>query len=146
MNRSFVSLDAFVAHLEQLRIRERAADIAGRRAVVETISHLARERLGKPSFFTPLAKSTMAERSRLGYAANQPLIRTGALRESISWAHLDSRESGVGSSSPYAVYHELGGKVPGRPPQRSFLAATAHDKEKTLFGLYATTYREVLNL
>lgn len=146
MDRVFSSLGAFAEHMRMLYVKERAADIAGRGAVAETLSHLSQDMLGKASLFKPLAPSTVAERRRLGYAPYETLLRSGDLRKSISWAHTGSRESGVGSSSPYAIYHVLGGKVPGRPPVRDFLTTPVQQKNLVLFELYGKTYRLTLPL
>jgi hypothetical protein len=66
-----------------------------------------------------LAESTQRERERLGFAANEPLLRTGDLRESIEYTVLP-REAAVeiGSNDKIAVYQELG---TSRIPPRSFL-------------------------
>lgn len=62
-----------------------------------------------------LAESTMAERGRLGYPENEPLLRDGTLRDSISH-EVEQLEVTVGSTSEIAEYHEFGtSKMPPRP-------------------------------
>jgi phage gpG-like protein len=74
----------------------------------------------------PLAESTKKDREAKGFAADEPLLRTGALRDSIK--HSVSGNKGIiGSDSKIAVYQELG---TSRIPPRSFLMAAAKRKGK----------------
>lgn len=62
-----------------------------------------------------LADSTKSERLRLGYSENEPLLRTGALRDSISH-ETKGLEAEIGSDSDIMVFHEFGtDKIPPRP-------------------------------
>jgi phage gpG-like protein len=63
-----------------------------------------------------LAESTQAERSRLGFEPNQPLLRTGELlRDSIKIAY-EPFGFRVGSEEPVAAYQEFGtATIPPRP-------------------------------
>jgi hypothetical protein len=147
----FESLKVFSVHLNALVQREILADCAARGAVAKDITVLAQGRLGKPwpGVWPALAESTKLVHRLHGvlggaHGGDSPLIVTGRLRESISWAHTGSRESGVGSSAPYAIYHEFGGHIPGRPPRRSFLAAPAREKNDVLFKAYQVVYLEHL--
>lgn len=90
-----------------------------------------------------LAESTQEDRSRKGYAPNDPLLRNGDLQNSIKHNVMLGPRSGhalsyaqgrIGSASQIAVYQELGTK---RIPPRSFLRASAVEKEheiKKLIG------------
>lgn len=74
-----------------------------------------------------LAGSTQADREKRGFPANEPLLRTGEMRDSIE--HNVAGKSGfVGSNADIAVYQELGTSR-GIPP-RSFLAGAAIHKGK----------------
>jgi phage gpG-like protein len=64
-----------------------------------------------------LAESTQAERAHEGYPANEPLLRSGEMRDSIGHV-VGDHEVQVGSNSDIAVYQELGTKS---IPPRSFL-------------------------
>jgi hypothetical protein len=58
-----------------------------------------------------LAQSTQEERATLGYAANEPLVRSHELEESWVPGVSEGREgpiSAVGSSNPMASWHEHG--------------------------------------
>jgi hypothetical protein len=74
-----------------------------------------------------LAEETQQQRADLGFSANEPLLRTGDLRASISHT-VDKHEHTVyiGSNSEIAVYQELG---TSRIPPRSFLGGAARAKE-----------------
>ena len=74
-----------------------------------------------------LAHSTQEQRASLGFSANEPLQRTGDLRDSIEH-YVDEHEHTcyVGSNSEIAVYQELG---TSRIPPRSFLGGAARAKE-----------------
>lgn len=70
-----------------------------------------------------LADSTKADRLRQGYTENDPLLRSGELRDSISH-ETKGLEAAIGSTSDIAVYQELGtDKIPPRP----FLGSAAYE-------------------
>ena len=69
----------------------------------------------------PLAPSTVADRVSKGFAPDEPLLRTGAMRDSIE--HKVDGDSGfVGSNDDKAVWQELG---TSKIPPRSFLGGAA---------------------
>ena len=68
-----------------------------------------------------LADSTKADRSRKGFPDNNPLLRTGGLRDSIEVV-VHGAEASVGSNSKIALYQEVG---TARIPPRSFLGGAA---------------------
>jgi hypothetical protein len=84
----------------------------------EMIVAQAKSAIGTYTFEWPqLAESTQSDREREGYPANEPLLRTGALRDSISYT-IDKPgvEATVGSTSEIALWQELGTpKIPPRP-------------------------------
>jgi len=62
-----------------------------------------------------LAAETQAERTRLGYTPNDPLLRDGTLARSIQIT-IEGNTGYVGSDDPVAVYQELGTpRIPARP-------------------------------
>lgn len=62
-----------------------------------------------------LAESTKEDRARHGYSDNEPLLRSGELRDSIS-RKVSLLEGEIGSTSEIMVYHEFGTtKIPPRP-------------------------------
>lgn len=74
-----------------------------------------------------LADSTVAQRERLGFTPNDPLLRTGELRGSIE-RQVHNLEAVIGSKSDIAAYQEFGtDKIPPRP----FLGpAVIHNRKK----------------
>jgi hypothetical protein len=72
-----------------------------------------------------LAPSTQEERVKEGFPANEPLLRTGELRDSIEYTVISDHEAEVGSNLDIAVYQELG---TAHIPPRSFLAAAGAHK------------------
>lgn len=87
-----------------------------------------------------LAPSTQEQRARLGFAANEPLLRTGDLRDSIS--HYVEGDTGyVGSPSKIALAQELG---TSKIPPRSFLGGAARAKEAEIHALGATALQKAV--
>lgn len=80
----------------------------------EQIGHY-QEAAGPHPAWAPLAESTEAEKARLGYPTDAPLLRTGELQDSFGHeAH--GNEGVVGSTDKTMVYHEMGTeKMPPRP-------------------------------
>ena len=73
-----------------------------------------------------LAESTKSDRERKGFSEDDPLLRTGELRESIQVAmSTDGTEAQIGSNSDIAVYQELGTV---KMPPRSFLGSAMVEK------------------
>ncbi len=62
-----------------------------------------------------LAKSTQADRVHAGFPANEPLLRTGRMRDTIShWS--TPKEAQVGTNDKIWIYQELGTRtIPPRP-------------------------------
>lgn len=62
-----------------------------------------------------LADSTKDDRVRQGYTENDPLLRSGELRDTVSH-ETAGLEVAIGSTSDLMVYHEFGtSKMPPRP-------------------------------
>jgi hypothetical protein len=79
--------------------------------------------------WTPLAEATKEDRAAHGFPADEPLLRTGEMRDSIE--HNVGREGSqvvglVGTNHPIAKYQELG---TSHIPPRSFLGEAAMHKE-----------------
>lgn len=72
-----------------------------------------------------LADSTQKDRVAKGFSANDPLLRSGGLRDSVEHTTTDDRAY-VGSDSQIAEWQELG---TSKIPARSFLMSAAIHKE-----------------
>ncbi|MDB5095359.1 MAG: hypothetical protein JWO85_3460 [Candidatus Eremiobacteraeota bacterium] len=137
--REFSSLRTFAEHSLKMATKETIADPFARRVVSIDILATARHMIGRPEYFSPLAQSTVNERLRLGYVPYATLLRSGNYERSFGWTHA-GRFTSVGSTSPLAVFHELGGRVPGKPPKRSVLVEPTIKRDVILFELFAKTY------
>jgi phage gpG-like protein len=125
MARMFSDIGSFVRFVETVAI---AAGDDGKEQALETMAKAikakARGVLGTYEYpeWPQLADATQEERARLGYPANEPLLRDGTLRESIDYTIIKPGElAEVGSNLDIAVFQELGTE---RIPARSFLALT----------------------
>lgn len=94
----------------------------GLEVVAKTIEVEAKEEIGvyQPAVgpfdaWDPLAESTKADRVRQGYSEDEPLLRSGELRDSISHRVMGLAAI-VGSTDDKAVWQEFGTeKIPPRP-------------------------------
>lgn len=120
--KEFRSFAAFAAHLVErsavtplsLRAGLKAAAVAVERTAKEEIGHYQPE-VGPFPAWEPLAESTVADRVHQGFSPDEPLLRTGDLKESISHS-VEGLEALVGSTSDVAIYQELGTlHIPPRP-------------------------------
>ena len=124
----------FARHLEQ--VAKRLGPVAHANSILHgamirscvLVQRTAQDRLGEYHQATgpyaawqQLAEPTQAERARLGFAPNKPLLRTGDLGYSIEFTIIGN-VGNVGSDSPIAVYQELGTRS---IPARSFVGAAA---------------------
>jgi phage gpG-like protein len=94
--------------------------------MAQMIAEEAKRVLGSYDYDWPqLAAATQAERVQAGFAANEPLLRTGELKDSIEYKVTSDHTAEVGSNLDVAVFQELGTI---HIPPRSFLAAAAAHK------------------
>lgn len=73
-----------------------------------------------------LAESTKADRESKGYSEDEPLLRTGEVRDSVERLVKDN-EGYVGSNNDIAVYQELGTK--NMPPRSTMGSAGVENAE-----------------
>lgn len=120
--KEFGSLAAFASHLVQLQASVALEAHHGLKKVAQAITETAQGEIGHyqaaigpfPAW-EELKESTKADRVHQGYTENDPLLRDGKLRDSIS-NEVAGHEAVVGSDSDIAVYQELGtDKIPPRP-------------------------------
>lgn len=95
---------------------------AGFRVIVKEIEETAKEEIGvyQPAYgpfdaWAPLAESTKADRVRQGYSEDEPLLRSGELRESIQ-SEIVGLAAIVGTKSEIGLWQEVGTEhIPPRP-------------------------------
>ncbi len=74
-------------------------------AMAQLIVAEAKKVLGTYDYDWPqLAPSTQADRVQAGFAANEPLLRTGELRDSIEYTIISDHEAEVGSDPDLALF------------------------------------------
>jgi phage gpG-like protein len=118
----FPSLGAFALHLATQHIQEQKSLERGLEKVAKLIEKSAKSQFGTYQRGTgpfekwpPLAESTQEDRVQHGFSADEPLLRTGELRDSISH-QVQGLRAVIGSTSDVMVYQELGtSKIPPRP-------------------------------
>jgi hypothetical protein len=140
-----MSLSSFAGLAARLAMAEadvKMATEAGLEKTCQLIEDRAKEVIGTYIFNWPqLAQSTQEQRVALGFSANEPLLRTGELRDSIG--HLVEGNVGyVGTNDPVAKYHEYGTtKIPPRPFLAGALAATEGEIPKIFGSLVSAAMR-----
>jgi phage gpG-like protein len=126
--RNFTSPLAFAGFLGGLAVeierRQRSAlDEAARVVEAEAKREIGNYQSAAPPFgaWPHLAEATQKDRVAQGFTANDPLLRTGKLRESIG-RRVGDKEAVVGSDLDIALYQEMGTQT---IPPRSFLGGAA---------------------
>ncbi len=122
MTREFQDLGSFVTHLAALNVAVAAAEGRALEKVAVIIESDAKRQIGHYQDavgpfqdWAPLAESTEAEKARLGYPQDAPLLRTGELRDSIEH-EVHGGEAIVGSKQDKAAWQEFGtDSIPPRP-------------------------------
>jgi HK97 gp10 family phage protein len=126
--REFSSLADFATHIGTLVAVEVTAEHRALGRAAALIQNAAKAKIGDYqeaagdfAAWAELAESTKADRVQQGYSENDPLLRSGDLRDSIE-RHVEPGEASVGSNSDIAVFQELG---TAKIPPRSFLGGAA---------------------
>ncbi len=129
--KQFGSITAFVEHLATVAVGVRVAEHAVLEKAARAVERRAKEKIGEyqeqagPFIAWPeLAESTKADRLQQGFTENDPLLRTGEMRDSIEH-QVEGSVAEIGSNSDIAVYQELGTE---HIPPRSFLGGAMAEK------------------
>ena len=126
----FRSPEECAAYLSSKRRNVVPSLTTGLTAAAHMVENDSKAKIGNDGGWPPLAASTLSDKEKKGFAVPAPLLRTGAMRDSIS-SEIEGLEAQVGSDSMVAVWQELGTSK-GIPP-RSFLESTAvQDEEKVV--------------
>lgn len=143
MKKFFESPLKFAEHLLQAVAGEELALHEGLKVAVKLIEKTAKKKIGHYQNesgpfqdWAELTDVTKEDRARKGYSEDEPLLRTGDLRDSIQ-SEVKVLEGIVGSKDPVATYQEFGtATIPPRP----FIGPAAFenkDKIKAIVGLAA---------
>lgn len=118
----FGSLADLALHLTKATVGGLVATKSGLARAAEVLEKEAKsefghyqDAIGPFPEWPELADSTKDDRTAKGFTENDPLLRTGDLRDSIHH-EVDEWEAVVGSTSPIMPFHEFGtSKMPPRP-------------------------------
>lgn len=145
MTRNFTGLDQFANFLARRTI-ELHFNARILRMIGELIQKRAQEKLGIfqasvgafPAWKRPLADRTQRERLQQNYTPNDPLLRSGELREDIRFVVDEVADKVViGSTLDKAVWNELGTT---RAPPRPFLGPAAYESKEEISALVASAF------
>lgn len=117
----FTSFGAFALHLASVSAGQVVAVQSGLEAVAQRIEKTAKAEIGHYqaavgpfSAWQELAESTKAERLAQGYTENDPLLRSGELRDSYEH-QVQGGEALIGTKDDKGLWQELG--TPTIPPR-----------------------------
>ncbi len=118
----------FAAHLVAVEAHMHHAEHAGLEQAAEIVEAEAKESFGHYqdaagpfAAWADLASSTKRDRVAKGFPEDEPLLRTGEMRDSIRHT-VEGKEAVIGSDNEYFAYQELGTE---RIPPRSTLGGAA---------------------
>ncbi|MDE2468741.1 MAG: phage virion morphogenesis protein [Bradyrhizobium sp.] len=132
--REFSSMAAFATHLVEREVATVVDLQTGLHRAAKAIETSAKAEIGQyqqsvgpfPAW-EALADSTEAEKARLGYEPDAPLLRTGDLRDSITH-QVEGLDAAIGSEDQVMVYHEFG--TTNMPPRPVLGPAAIHNKHR----------------
>lgn len=132
--------------LERAAVRARNEIDIPTEALMAHVAEQSKAAIGTYKLGWPqLAAATQADRAAKGYAPNEPLLRTGELRESVEYkAELSptGAEGLIYSEDKIAVYQELGTSR-GIPP-RSFLYLPLVQSEEYMASVFRKFAEQIL--
>lgn len=143
MTQQFASFEEFAQHLSKVVGRVNPERRTALRAIGAVVTATAKEKIGEyqPEVSAPgadflawpaLAEATVEDRVRQGFTPNDPLLRTGDMRDTIL-AVVEGDKVAVGSVDPIADYQERGtASIPPRPFLGPAMAEHLEDAEKRL--------------
>jgi phage gpG-like protein len=137
--KEFSSIGGFIAHMAAMEAAVALELHRGLKKCATAIEGTAKSEfgvyqgdVGAFSAWAPLAESTQEQRKSLGYTPDDPLLRSGDLRDTVTH-EVNGTEAVIGSDSDVMVYQELG--TPTIPPRAVLGPAAIRNKpliEKTL--------------
>ena len=146
----FDSLDDFINVLEKSVLPKTVAVDKG--ALTEAADFLTKAAIGKFGSYQrkagpfpawkPLADDTKIIRVKQGYSEDEPLLRTGETRDSVSNEVSDS-EAVIGSTKQEMIYHELGTKT--EPPRPVFGPVAFESKKQVMKIIGSHMFNALIN-
>ncbi len=124
---------AVAVHKAEQHILENAAVMVEKRAKEKIGGY--QDQVGPFIAWPELAESTKADRVKQGYPEDEPLLRSGEMRDSIEHT-VQGNVAQIGSNSDIAVYQELGTE---HIPPRSFLGGAAAEAVPKILELTGKT-------
>ena len=133
----------FARVVTQIGVRMPMAEAAALEQACQIVEDEAKRVIGTYDYgWTELADATKEDRKAKGYPENEPLLRSGDLRDSISHEVVKSEHAGyVGSPLKIALYQEMGTAT---IPARSFLGGAAMHKEHEIHALTGRIVKELI--
>lgn len=126
--KEFSSIGGMMVHLAAMAVEEVLALHNGLKKCAVAIEKTAKSEIGTYqgevgpfAGWVELADGTKSDRVAQGFTENDPLLRSGQLRDSIS-REIDTLDAVIGSTSDIMVYQELG---TDRIPPRAVLGPAA---------------------
>lgn len=133
--REFSSLGAFAIHLLEREVALHVAMHEGLERAAVAVEKTSKAEFGVyqagiESFpaWAELAESTKDDRLRAGYTEDDPLLRSGELRDSIGH-ETEGMTATIGSTSDVMIYHEFG---TNRMPPRPVLGPALHRNKEVI--------------
>jgi hypothetical protein len=143
--KEFHSITAFVEHLAAAELAMRHSLHHGLDKAAAVIERDAKAKFGEyqpdvPPYnaWAELAEATKRDRVARGFSENDPLLRSGGLRDSVS-RRVEGLEAQVGSTSDVMVYQELG--TPTIPPRPVLGPAAVESREQVSHILSETVVK-----
>lgn len=125
----------------RLEVAMEASAVIVEEAAKEEIGHYQRTETGPFASWEELKPATKADRLRQGFTENDPLLRTGELRDSIE--HTSEFNSFVvGSTSQIMVYQEMG--TPKGIPPRPVLSVALYRNIEPVLNIVGRTIERTL--
>jgi hypothetical protein len=122
----FNSISGFIKHIGAMALVQHEAEQAVLKDVVDHLKHVAMEKFGhyqpgagEIAEWQELAESTKEDRVAQGFTENDPLLRSGTLRDTTD-TRVGDGVGYMGSDDPIMLYQEVG---------------TAHIPPRSVYGL-----------
>ncbi len=137
---------AFKGQAAQTVMREEMAIEKGLLGAAELLQKKAKSKFGHyQDGWAQLTPATQADRVRKGYTANDPLLRSGELRDSIKIT-IKGRKAIVGSDMDIMLWQERGTEMNGKQhiPPRPVLQITGHKHGREAAKIFGKIFVEQL--